>query len=134
MNPKSCIDSFASLSKKESDDGQEKSEIDDRKEISQEFPKIGRKHTNKHEDEDNQNKKKPKNNKPNLENTIQKLLEQQETRHMESEKRREEQRSELFQMKQQNDLMLFNLLNNLTSCLNSLNGKSNNSLVMNEGM
>ena len=140
LNPKSCIDSSASLSRKEeSDDGQEKSEINNKKETSFELPKIGRKKTNKHENEaeDNQDKKKPKNNKINLENTIQRLIEQQEVRHMESDKRREEQKSELLQMKQQNDLVLFNLLNNLTNCLgslNSLHGRSNNQLVMNESM
>ncbi|GBC07123.1 hypothetical protein RclHR1_07270008 [Rhizophagus clarus] len=53
-------------------------------------------------------------------NSIQRLLEQQEARQIESEKRREEQRAKLFQMKQQNDFMLFNLLNNLTNCLSSL--------------
>jgi hypothetical protein len=38
----------------------------------------------------NQEKKKHKNNGPGLENTIQKWLEQQETRQIESDKRREE--------------------------------------------
>jgi hypothetical protein len=121
LNPKPCIDSSASLSRKEeSDDGHE---INNKKEISSELSNIGRKHTNKRENEgeDNQDKKKSKNNKTNnLENTIQRLLEQQEARHMESDRRREEQRSELLQMKQQNDLMMFNLLNNLTNCLGSL--------------
>ena len=50
--------------------------------------------------EESQDRKKLKNNKSSLENTIQKLLEQQETRQIESEKRREEQRPELLQMKQ----------------------------------
>jgi hypothetical protein len=65
------------------------------------------------------------------------LIEQQEARHMESDRRREEQRSELLQMKQQNDLVLFNLLNNLTSCLgfmSSSHERLNNQSVMNEGM
>jgi len=140
LNPKSCIDSSASLPRKEeSDDNQEKVEMDNKTETSYELPKIGRKYTNKRENEveESQDRKKLKNNKSNLENTIQKLLEQQETRQMESEKRREEQRSELLQMKQQNDFMLFNLLNNLTNCLSSLNSlpeRSNNQLVMNGGM
>ena len=89
--------------------------------------------------EDDQNKKKLKNNKTNFENTIQRLLEQQEVRQIESDKRREEQRSELLQIKQQNDLMMFNLLNNLTNCLGSLSSlhveRSNNQpvyLIMNE--
>ena len=136
LNPKSCIDSSASLPRKEeSDDGQEKFEINNKKDTSYEFSKIGRKHTNKHEDEaeDNQDRKKPRNNKTNnLENTIQRLLEQQEARQIESDKRREEQRSELLQMKQQNDLMMFNLLNNLTNCLGSLSSlheRSNNQSV-----
>lgn len=140
MNPKSCIDSSASLPRKEKTDvGQENSEINNRKETSYELPKIGRKYTNKRENEveENQDRKKLKGNKSNLENTIQKLLEQQEARQIESEKRREEQRSELLQMKQQNDFMFFNLLNNLTNCLSSLSslpGGSNNQLVMNGGM
>ena len=137
LNPKPCIDSSASLSRKEeSDDGQEKFKINNKKEISSELSNIGRKHTNKRENEgeDNQDKKKSKNNKTNnLENTIQRLLEQQEARHMESDRRREEQRSELLQMKQQNDLMMFNLLNNLTNCLGSLSSlhveRSNNQPV-----
>ena len=136
LNPKPCIDSSASLSRKEeSDDGQEKFEINNKKEISSELSNIGRKHTNKRENEgeDNQDKKKSKNKTNNLENTIQRLLEQQEARHVESDRRREEQRSELLQMKQQNDLMMFNLLNNLTNCLGSLSSlhveRSNNQPV-----
>ena len=140
MNPKSCIDSSASLPRKEeSDNDQENSEIDNKKESSYELPKISRKYTNKRENEvkDDQNKKKLKNNKTNFENTIQRLLEQQEVRQIESDKRREEQRSELLQIKQQNDLMLFSLLNNLTNCLSSLgslHGKVNNQSIMNEDM
>jgi len=102
LNPKSCIDSSASLPRKEeSDNDQENSEIDNKKESSYELPKIGRKYTNKRENEveDDQNKKKLKNNKTNFENTIQRLLEQQEVRQIESDKRREEQRSELLQIK-----------------------------------
>lgn len=143
LSPKSCIDSSTSLPRKEvSDNSQEISEINDKKGTSYELPKICRKHTTKHEnEEDNQDKKKLKSNKPNLENTIQRVLEQQEARYIESTKRREEQRSELFQMKQQNDFMLFSLLNNLTNCLGSLSrgsgGSQNNQSiysVMNEGM
>jgi hypothetical protein len=77
---------------------------------------------------DNQDKKKHKNNGTNLENTIQKWLEQQEVRQAESDKRKEQQRLELFQLKQQSDMVLFGMLNNLTNCLNSLHGKSNNQL------
>ena len=79
MNPKSCINSSASLPKKEeSDDGHKKFEINNKKESSYELSEIGRKHTNKHENEaeDNQDRKKLKNNKTNnLENSIQRLLE-----------------------------------------------------------
>ena len=140
MNPKSCINSSAILPRKEdSDNGQENSEIDNKKESSYELPKIGRKYTNKRENEveNDQNIKKLKNNKNNFENTIQKLLEQQEVRQIKSDKRREEQKSELLQIKQQNDLMLFGLLNNFTNCLSSLgslHGKLNNQSIMNEGM
>ena len=74
---------------------------------------------------DNQEKKKHKNNGPGLENTIQKWLEQQETRQIESDKRREEQRLESLKLKQQSDMILFSMLNNLTSCLNSLHRRSN---------
>ena len=120
--------------KEEFDDNQDKSEINNKKETSYELPKIGRKHTNKRENEaeDNQDRKKLKNNKTNLENSIQRLLEQQEARQIESDKRREKQKSELLQMKQQNDLILFNLLNNLTNCLSSLHGRSNNQSFINE--
>jgi hypothetical protein len=102
------------------------------------LPKIGRKYKNKRENEaeEYQDRKKLKGNKSELENTIQRLLEQQESRQIESDKRREEQRLELLQMKQQNDFMLFNLLNNLTNCLSSLSSLpsgSNNQLVMNGG-
>ncbi|GET04961.1 hypothetical protein GLOIN_2v1817865 [Rhizophagus clarus] len=124
LNSKSYIDSTASLlRKKEFGCSQEKSEINNEKEIPYKPSKIDRKYKNKceiNEVEDNQDRKKLKNNKTNLENTIQRLLEQQEVRQIESEKRREDQRAELFQMKQQNDFMLFNLLNNLTNCLSSL--------------
>ena len=131
LNPKSCIDSSVSLSeKKGSDDVQENFGVDNKNEIS--YEKIGRKFTNKRENKelevnlDNQDKKKSKNNKTNFENTLQNWLEQQEARQIETDKRREEQRLELFHMKQQNDMMLFGLLNNLTNCLNSLHGKSSN--------
>jgi hypothetical protein len=136
LNPKSCIDSSASLPRKEV--GQENPEIDNKKETSCRLPKIGRKYKNKRENEaeEYQDRKKLKGNKSELENTIQRLLEQQESRQIESDKRREEQRLELLQMKQQNDFMLFNLLNNLTNCLSSLSSLpsgSNNQLVMNGG-
>lgn len=62
-------------------------------------------------------------------------MEQQEVRQMEMDKRKEEQRLELLQMKQQNDMMLFGLLNNLTNCLNSLHkGSNNQSAFMNQGI
>ena len=76
MNPKPCINFSVSLSRKEeSNDGQKKFEINNKKKISSELSNIG-------------DKKKSKNNKTNnLENTIQRLLEQQEARHMESDRR-----------------------------------------------
>lgn len=55
LNPKSCIDSSAILPSKELNNDQENSEIDDKKETSYELSKIGRKHEN--ETEDDQNKK-----------------------------------------------------------------------------
>jgi hypothetical protein len=138
LNPTSCIDSSKILSKKdelkEPDDNQESFGIDNEKEPLYELPKIGRNHTNKRKNKgteitlDNQDKKKHKNNGTNLENTIQKWLEQQEVRQAESDKRKEQQRIELLQLKQQSDMVLFGMLNNLTNCLNSLNGKSNNQL------
>lgn len=131
LNPKSCIDSSVSLLEKiGSDNVQENFGVDNKNEIS--YEKIGRKLTNKREnkevevDLDNQDRKKSKNNKINFENTLQNWLEQQEARQIETDKRREEQRLELFHTKQQNDMMLFGLLNNLTNCLNSLHGKSSN--------
>jgi hypothetical protein len=126
----SCIDS-----EKESDDDQEDFEISNRKEIS--YEKIGRKPTNKRKNKgaevnlDNQDRKRSKNNKTNLEDTIQKWLEKQETRQIEADKRKEEQRLELLQMKQQSDMMLFGLLNNLTNCLS---GRSNNQSGSNSGI
>jgi hypothetical protein len=73
---------------------------------------------------DNQSKKKSKNHGTILENTIQKWMEQQEIRQVESDKRRKEkekrdqkERSELLAMKHQLDMMLFGLLNNITECL-----------------
>jgi hypothetical protein len=136
LNPKSCIDSSKILSKKgEPKEPNDDFGIDDEKEPSYEFPKIGRNFTNKRKntnkgngteiDLDNQDKKKHKNNGTNLENFIQKWLEQQEARQMESDKRREEQRLEVLKLKQQSDMMLFGMLNNLTNCLNSLHEKSN---------
>lgn len=140
LNPKSCIDSSVTLSKKkESNDGQENFEIDNnKKEIL--YERIGKKSAKKRENNeaevnlDNQNKKKSKGNKPNFENTIQKWLEQQETRQIETDKRREEQRLEFLQIKQQNNMMLFGLLNNLTNCLSSLHGRSNSQLENNSFM
>jgi hypothetical protein len=139
LNPKSCIDSSKILLRKEEtkepDDDQESLEIDNEKE-EKEFlyvlPKIGRNHTNKRKNKgteinlDNQDKKKHKNNGSSLENTIQKWVEQQEIRQIESDKKREEQRLETLRLKQQSDMMLFGMLNNLTNCLNSLSGKINN--------
>jgi len=101
------------------------------------LPKIGRKYTNKRENEEeenNQDKKKPKKVRNNLENTIQKWVEQQEIRQREldkmreeNEKKNQEKRSQILQMKQQSDKVLFGLLNNLTNCLmSSLHEKANN--------
>ena len=45
----------------------------------------------------------------------------------ENEKKNQEERSQLLQMKQQSDKVLFGLLNNLNNCLmSSLHGKANN--------
>jgi hypothetical protein len=138
LSPKSCIDSSKILSRKgelkKPDDNQESFGIDNEKEPLYELPKIGRNHMSKRKNKgteinlDNQERKKHKNNGTNLENTIQKWLEQQEVRQIESEKRREQQRLELLQLKQQSDMMLYGMLNNLTNCLNSLHGKPNNQL------
>ncbi|RIA79040.1 hypothetical protein C1645_841707 [Glomus cerebriforme] len=88
LNPKSCIDSSVSLSeKKGSDDVQENFEIDNKNEIL--YEKISRKPTNKCENKeikvnlDSQDRKRPKNNKINFENTLQNWLEQQEAKQME---------------------------------------------------
>jgi hypothetical protein len=123
---------------KEKESGDDAEIVDNKKEIS--YEKIGRKPINKRENKevedslDNPDRKKPKNNKINFENIIQKWLDKQETRQIEADKRKEEQMTELLQMKQQNDMMLFGLLNNLTNCLSSLHGKSNNqSENMNQG-
>lgn len=102
-------------------------------------PKIGRKYTNKRENKevdvnlDNQSRKKSKNHGTILVNTIQKWMKQQEIKQIESDKRREEkekrdqgERSELLAMKHQSDMMLFSLLNNITECLGSFQGNSNN--------
>ncbi|CAB5347504.1 unnamed protein product [Rhizophagus irregularis] len=60
-------------------------------------------------------------------------MEQQLIRQIEFDKRREEkekrdqrERSELLTMKHQSDMMLFGLLNNITECLSSSQGNSNN--------
>lgn len=144
MNPKSCIDSSKILPKKkesnEPDDDQEGFEIDEEKKPSYELPKIGRNHTNKRKCKetetnlDNQDKKKYKNNGSNLENTIQKWLEKQEIRQMESDKKREEQRLEILKLKQQSDMLLFGMLNNLTNCLNSLHGHGRSNNIQSEGI
>ena len=132
MNPKSCIDSSAFLSEK--DDGVQENFIKDKIETPYVLPKIGRKHKNKETEETNldvQFRKKSKKNGNNLENIIQKWVEQQEIRQIELDRRREEkerkdqeQKTELFHMKHQSDMMLFGFLNNLTNSLNSLHGKS----------
>jgi hypothetical protein len=108
--------------------------MSNRKEIS--YEKIGRKPTNKRKNKeevnlDNQDKKKSKNNKTNFENTIQSWLEKQEARQIEADKKKEEQRLELLRMKQQSDMMLFGLLNNLTNCLSgrSINQSGSNSFI-----
>lgn len=137
LNPKSCIDSSALLSEKEdSSDIQENFIEDKNTETPYILPKISRKHKNKQEPEgldllDVQSKKKSKKNGSNLENIIQKWVEQQEIRQIEFDRRREEkekkeqeQKTELLRMKHQSDMMLFGLLGNLTNSLNSLNNKN----------
>jgi hypothetical protein len=141
LNPKSCIDSSARKEEdlndiQESPTGHTKN--DEMVTITPHvIPKIGRKHKSKRENEDvinldDQGRKKPKKHGNNIGNIIQNWIEQQEIRQVELDKRREEkekkeqeQRSELFQMKQQSDMMLFGVLNNLTNCLNSLHEKQN---------
>ncbi|UZO10846.1 uncharacterized protein OCT59_002424 [Rhizophagus irregularis] len=124
LNPKSCIDSSVPLPRIENFDlAQEDFEdnntvyinlrivyailaiffacfwsfdVCNKTEITYEFPKIGRKYTNKRENKevdvnvDNQSRKKSKNHGAILENTIQKWMEQQEIRQIEFDKRREE--------------------------------------------
>lgn len=147
MNPKSCIDSSAILLREEDfDDVQENSVKNNKTESSYVLPKIGRKHKNKQENEetevnlDNQCKKKSKKNGNNVETIIQKWVEQQETRQIELDRRREEkekkeqeQKAELLRMKHQSDMMLFGFLNNLTNTLSSLHEKPkfNNQLERN---
>ena len=131
MNPKSCIDSSFSLEKEDFNDAQEDSVEDEKKETPV-FPKIGRKHKNKQVVDDadvdleNQSRKKSRKSGSNLERTIQKWLEQQEARQVELDRKREEkdkreqeQKAELLRMKYQSDMMLFGILNKLTSNLNS---------------
>ncbi|CAB5394073.1 unnamed protein product [Rhizophagus irregularis] len=102
LNPKSCIDSSVPLPRIENFDlAQEDFEDNNKTEITYEFPKIGRKYTNKHENKevdvnvDNQSRKKSKNHGAILENTIQKWMEQQEIRQIEFDKRREEKEKEI---------------------------------------
>jgi len=137
LSPKSCIDSSAFLSEKEDFiDVQENPE--DKIETPYVPPKIGRKHKSKQENDvtdinlDDQCRKKPKKSVNNLENIIQKWVEQQETRQVELDRRREEkekkeqeQKAELLHMKHQSDMMLFSFLNNLTNSLGSFHGKQN---------
>ncbi|GBC51354.2 hypothetical protein GLOIN_2v1817865 [Rhizophagus irregularis DAOM 181602=DAOM 197198] len=115
LNPKSCIDSSVPLPRIENFDlAQEDFEDNNKTEITYEFPKIGRKYTNKRENKEVD-------------------VNQQEIRQIEFDKRREEkekrdqrERSELLTMKHQSDMMLFGLLNNITECLSSFQGNSNN--------
>ncbi|EXX53747.1 uncharacterized protein OCT59_017365 [Rhizophagus irregularis] len=82
LNPKSCIDSSIPLPRiKNFDLAQEDFKDNNKTEITYEFPKIGRKYTNKCENKkvdvnvDNQSRKKSKNHGTILENTIQKWME-----------------------------------------------------------
>jgi hypothetical protein len=82
LNPKSCIDSSALSPGMENFDlAQEDFEDNNKTEITYEFPRIGRKYTNKRENKevdvnlDNQSRKKSKNHGTILENTIQKPYE-----------------------------------------------------------
>ena len=129
MNPKSCIDTSVFLSGIED----QENPVEEKKiEMPYVFPKIGRKHRSKQETEESdvnlndQSRKKPKKSGNNLENIMQKWVEQQEARQIELDRRREEkdkkeqkQKAELLHMKHQSDMMLFGFLNNLTNSLNS---------------
>ncbi|CAB4491372.1 unnamed protein product [Rhizophagus irregularis] len=82
LNPKSCIDSSIPLPRiKNFDLAQEDFKDNNKTEITYEFPKIGKKYTNKCENKkvdvnvDNQSRKKSKNHGTILENTIQKWME-----------------------------------------------------------
>jgi hypothetical protein len=110
------------------------------------IPKIGRKHKNKRENDvadaklDDQSKKKIKKHGNNIGDIFQNWIEQQEVRQIELDKKREEkekreqeQRLELLHMKQQSDMMLFGILNNLSNNLNSLNTKQNQVNPANQG-
>jgi len=133
LNPKSCIDTSVFLSGME-DQG---NPVEEKKiETPYVFPKIGRKHKSKQETEEldvnlnDQSRKKPKKSGNNLENIMQKWVEQQEVRQIELDRRREEkdrkeqeQKTELLHMKHQSDMMLFGFLNNLTNSLNSFHEK-----------
>lgn len=148
MNPKSCIDSSNSPSRKKEDLNVQES-LTDKNQIETPcvIPKIGRKYKNKCEDNDadtdldDQSRKKPKkHNGNNLGSIFQSWIEQQEIRQKELDKKREEkekreqeQRLELLHMKQQSDVMLFSILNNLSNSLNSLN-KQNQMNHVNQGI
>ncbi|GBC20289.2 uncharacterized protein OCT59_023377 [Rhizophagus irregularis] len=82
LNLKSCINSSVPLSRIENFDlAQEDFENNNKTEITYKFPKIGRKYTNKCENKEvnvnvnNQSRKKSKNHRAILENTIQKWIE-----------------------------------------------------------
>ena len=93
MNPKSCIDTSVFLSGMED----QENPVEEKKiETPYVFPKIGRKHRSKQETEESdvnlndQFRKKPKKSGNNLENIMQKWVEQQEARQIELDRRREE--------------------------------------------
>lgn len=143
LNPQSRIDSSESSSRKEEERLTEKNQI----ETPHVIPKIGRKHKNKHENSgedanlDDQSRKKSKKHGNNLGDILQDWIKQQETRQIELDKKREEkekrdqeQRLELLHMKQQSDVMLFSVLNNLSSSLNSLHTKKNQVDHANQGI
>ncbi|CAB5369829.1 unnamed protein product [Rhizophagus irregularis] len=140
LNPKSCIDSFEFSSRNEKKLNFHQENLVEKKQTETPYviPKIGRRHKNKCENDDtdinfdDQSKKKSKKHGNNLGNILQYWIEQQGVKQIELDKRRKEkekkeqdQRLELLHMKQQSDMMLFDILNNLSNSLNSLHMKKN---------
>lgn len=149
MNPKSCIDSFEFSSRNEKKLNFHQENLVEKKQTETPYviPKIGRRHKNKCENDDtdinfdDQSKKKSKKHGNNLGNILQYWIEQQGVRQIELDKRRKEkekkeqdQRLELLHMKQQSDMMLFDILNNLSNSLNSLHTKKNQVNQVNHGI